>query len=77
MSDEKNIIPMIHGHPIDPNGHHEVANFMRENMDSKQIEQLAHIAKHSEHGAIFTAHVNGGEHQYRLASDGKIHKVEY
>ncbi|MEK7080814.1 MAG: hypothetical protein AAB902_00220 [Patescibacteria group bacterium] len=76
MPEEKNTIPEIHGHQIDPNGHHEVASFMQEHMDKKQVEQLAHTAQHSEYGAIFTAHVNGGDHQYRLASDGKIHKVE-
>jgi len=72
----QNTTPTIHGHPIDPNGHHEVASYMEQHMNKQQIEQLTHTAKHSEHGAFFTAHVNGSDHQYRLASDGKIHKVQ-
>jgi hypothetical protein len=73
MLDERNE-NLVHGHQFDPNGHHGVIDFMKNHMSEEQIKQLAHTAEHSEHGAHFTAHVDGMDVEYRL-HNGKIHKV--
>lgn len=70
MSDDTKL--KIGEHEI--NDHHIHAYDAIKNMSEDARNQLFKNAHESEHGGLFTAHVNGKDVEYKLSHSGEIHE---
>lgn len=75
MSDDKDVRLKIGEHDINDNGHtHAYATIAgMSDVARHQLFKAAH--ENPEHGGRFPVHENGRTVEFKLAHDGRIHKV--
>ncbi|MFA6520579.1 MAG: hypothetical protein WCT44_03165 [Candidatus Paceibacterota bacterium] len=76
MSNDEEVSLKMGEHHVKDNGHTHAYEALK-NMNETQREQVFHAARHSPEGGFFTARKDGVDHQFRISSNGTIHKVSH